>query len=30
MARNFSWSTAAERYEQLYRDVSGKSEAAAA
>jgi starch synthase len=30
MARNFSWETAAERYEQLYREVAGLHEAEAA
>ena len=29
MARNFSWATAAQRYEQLYRELAGESEAAA-
>jgi starch synthase len=30
MARNFSWETAAERYEQLYRELIDKTEGAAA
>jgi len=30
MARNFSWSAAAERYEKLYNEVTGQSEAEAA
>jgi glycogen synthase len=29
MAREFSWSKAAERYEELYRDVIGDAEQAA-
>jgi len=29
MARNFSWATAAQRYEELYRELAGESEAAA-
>ena len=30
MARNFSWAVAAQRYEQLYREVAGQNEEAAA
>jgi len=30
MARNFSWETAAKRYEELYRQLAGQNEAAAA
>src|SRR5213594_3754633 len=30
MARNFSWATAAQRYEQLYRELAGDGEAVAA
>jgi starch synthase len=30
MARNFSWATAAERYEKLYREIAGQAERAAA
>src|SRR5947209_19528784 len=30
MARNFSWAVAAQRYEQLYRELPGQSEEAAA
>ena len=28
MARNFSWATAAQRYEQLYVELAGATEAA--
>jgi glycogen synthase len=30
MARRFSWAAAAQRYEQLYRDLADQSEEAAA
>jgi starch synthase len=30
MARNFSWATAAQRYEQLYHELAGDGEAVAA
>jgi glycogen synthase len=30
MARNFSWATAAQRYEHLYRELAGDGEAVAA
>jgi starch synthase len=30
MARNFSWATAAERYEKLYREIAAEAESAAA
>ena len=30
MARNFSWATAAERYETLYREIAAQNEEAAA
>ena len=30
MARNFSWAAAAQRYEQLYRELAAQYEAAAA
>jgi hypothetical protein len=30
MARNFSWAVAAQRYEQLYRELAAENEEAAA
>ena len=30
MARNFSWAVAAQRYEQLYRELASQDEEAAA
>jgi glycogen synthase len=30
MARNFSWDTSAERYEALYKELTGAGEEAAA